>query len=168
MARVVTDSVGERRFLTLLVAVFAIGALMLAVVGIYGVLSQTVAQRTAEIGLRVALGARHHAVVRMILREAWQVVGVGLLVGIPIALASGSLLQSMLFEILPNDPLTIAGSALLLATAGTLAAYVPARRASRVDPVLALRSNSTQTAIAELCCKLVGPCLSRRFPRATA
>jgi putative ABC transport system permease protein len=139
LSTVVTNSVGERRFLAWLVTSFAIGALMLAVIGIYGVLSQSVTQRTAEMGLRLALGARHHAVVGMILREAWQIVGVGLFIGIPITLASGSLLRSMLFEIVPNDPLTVAGSALVLTIAATLAAYVPARRASRIDPVIALR-----------------------------
>ena len=140
LSKVVTDSVGERRFLTLLVTLFAVGGLMLAVVGIYGVMSQSVAQRTAEIGLRIALGARQPAVVRMVLLEAVRVVGAGLLVGIPIALASGSALRAMLFEIGPNDPITIAGASLLLALAAAAAAYVPARRASRVDPVVALRS----------------------------
>jgi len=140
MANVVADSVGERRFLTSLVALFAIGALMLAAVGIYGVVSQSVTQRTSEIGLRVALGARREAVVRMVLSEAWRLVAVGLLVGVPIALASGSLLSSMLFDVVPGDAATVAAACLVLIVAATLAAYMPARRASRVDPIVALRA----------------------------
>jgi putative ABC transport system permease protein len=134
-----SDSVADRRFLLLLVVSFAALALLLAATGIYSVLSQAVAQRTSEIGIRMALGADASQVVGLILRSAMQSVGVGAIVGIVAALASARLLQSFLFEVAPLDPLAFAAAAVLLMLVALLAAYVPARRATRVDPLRALR-----------------------------
>ena len=135
-----SNSVADRRFLLLLVVSFAALALLLAATGIYSVLSQAVAQRTSEIGIRMALGADASQVVGLILRSAMQSVGVGAIVGIVAALASARLLQSFLFEVAPLDPLAFAAAAVLLMLVALLAAYVPARRATRVDPLRALRT----------------------------
>jgi predicted permease len=140
MAAVVDDSVGGRRFLTSLVMLFAVIATLLAAIGIYSIVSQGVTQRTAEIGLRIALGAQRAAVLEMVMRDAWRTVAVGLVIGIPIALASGSALRSVLFEVLPHDSTTIIAVSVLLVLVATAAAYLPARRASRVDAMVAFRS----------------------------
>jgi putative ABC transport system permease protein len=140
MDDVVAQSVAERRFLTTLVLLLAGAALVLAAIGVYGVVSQGVARRTPEIGVRLALGARRESVVRLILSEAWALVGIGLLAGVPIALALGSLVRSMLFGIVPHDVATIVACCITIAGAATLAAYLPARRASRLDPMVALRA----------------------------
>jgi ABC-type antimicrobial peptide transport system permease subunit len=140
MDRVVAQSIAQRRFMTALVLLFAAAALVLAVIGVYGVVSQGVVRRTPEIGVRLALGARRATVVHMILGEVWALVAVGLLLGVSIALALGSLLRSMLFGVTPHDAATILASCTAIAMAATFAAYAPARRASRVDPMAALRA----------------------------
>jgi putative ABC transport system permease protein len=122
-----------------LFGLFSFLALLLAAVGIYGVLSQRVAQRTQEIGIRIALGANHQDVLRMILSEGLKVVMAGILVGVIGALALMRLLSSMLFGIGTADPLTFGGVALLLTAVALVACYVPARRAMRLDPLVALR-----------------------------
>ena len=137
---VVAESVAQRRFLTLLIILLAGAALALVVIGVYGVVSQGVAQRTSEIGLRMALGAQRETVIRMVLSQAWRLVALGLLAGVLMALASGTLIRSMLFDVMPYDVATIVACCVTLAGAATLAAYVPARRASRVDPIVALRA----------------------------
>jgi putative ABC transport system permease protein len=140
MEEVVAESVGERRFLTTLVLLFALMTVLLAAMGIYGVVSQGVAQRTSEIGLRVALGAQRSAVLQMVLRDAWRLLSIGVAIGVPIALLSGSALRAILFEVAPDDGGTIAVVCLLLAGVATAAAYAPARRASRIDAMVALRN----------------------------
>jgi putative ABC transport system permease protein len=140
MDEVVAGSVGQRRFLTALVLALAGAALTLAALGVFGVVSQGVSQRTPEIGIRLALGARQSEVVVMVLRQALRVVVLGLLIGVPTALASGTLLRSMLFDIVPHDVTTIIGCCITIIGAATAAAYGPARRASRVDPAIALRA----------------------------
>jgi len=113
--------------------------LVLAIVGVYGVLSYVVSQRTSEIGVRMALGANRGSVVVMVLRGAFWQVGIGLALGVPAAIGVGYLIASRLFGVTPWDPLMLSGATLLLALAALLACYVPARRAVRVDPMVALR-----------------------------
>ena len=120
---------------------FGILALLLASVGLYGTLAHAVARRTREIGVRLACGAQPGRMVSMVLREAAIVVAIGLAIGLPFALVVGNALRAFLFNVQPGDPLTLAASCLLLTTVALLAAYVPARRASRIDPITALRED---------------------------
>jgi ABC-type antimicrobial peptide transport system permease subunit len=113
-------------------------ALLLAAVGIYGVMSYAVTERTHEIGIRMALGASADRVMREIVRRGLWLTGVALLVGIPVAAGLGRFARGVLFGVEPADPATLAGAALLLGLVSLAACYVPARRASRVDPVIAL------------------------------
>ncbi len=139
MDEVVERSVAQRRFQTNLVLVFGAAAMLLASLGVYGVMSYTVSQRTTEIGIRLALGAERGTVLRMMLREALRPVAVGIALAVPLALGAASWLRSLLFGVSPQDPQTIAVACLALITAAALAAYLPARRAMRVDPMVALR-----------------------------
>jgi hypothetical protein len=136
----VSGSVADRRLLLTLVAAFAVLALILAASGIYGVLSQAVAQRTSEIGIRMALGADAGRVVRLMLRSAMTSVAAGAAVGVAAAMALVRLLQSFLFEVQPLDPAAFAAAGAVLAAVALVAAYLPARRATRVDPLDALRT----------------------------
>jgi predicted permease len=139
MQEVLAESVAQRRFQMLLAAVFGATALLLASLGIYGVVSYSVARRTNEMGIRMALGARAGNVYGMVLRQAMTPVVLGLVAGAAGALAAGSVLASLLYEVSPRDPATLAGVALLLAAVGFAACFLPARRATRVDPLEALR-----------------------------
>ena len=132
-------SLGSRRFNLTLVVGFAATALLLAVAGIYGVTSYNVEQRTREIGVRVALGAARHEVLGMILGQGLRTALAGIAVGVPGALALTRTMQSLLFDVKPADPLTLLSAAAVLLGVAALACYVPARRATRVDPMLALR-----------------------------
>jgi len=109
------------------------------VMGIYGVLSFAVAQRTGEIGIRMALGAERGRVLALVLRDAAMLALIGLTIGVVAALALTRVLRSMLFEVTTTDPLTYVGMVVILALAVMVASWIPARRASRVDPVVALR-----------------------------
>jgi predicted permease len=129
----------QERMLATLGSGFGALALLLSSVGLYGLLAYSVAQRTREIGIRMALGAPGARVIRMVLGRAALLVLVGVGLGLPAAWAASRWVQSMLFGLTPTDPLTIAGAIVLLATAAQIAAYLPARRASQVDPVTALR-----------------------------
>jgi putative ABC transport system permease protein len=128
-----------RRFQTLLLSIFAAVALALAAAGIFGMMHYSVAQRTQEIGIRMALGARQSQVVRMVLREGLLLISTGVGIGLGGSLAVTRSIRSLLFEVGSNDPLTLSVVSLLLAGTGFLACYVPAYRATRVDPMLALR-----------------------------
>jgi ABC-type antimicrobial peptide transport system permease subunit len=139
LGEIVAGSVAQRRFQMNLVLLFALAAVVLASLGIYGVMSYTVLQRTNEIGIRMALGAARTSVERMVMMNAWRVLGAGLLVGIPLGLAAAQTLRTLLFGITPLDWMTLAGSCTTLVVVATLAAYLPARRASRIDPMAALR-----------------------------
>jgi len=132
-------SLSERRFSLLLLGVLAGAALLLAAVGIYGVISYTVAQRTREIGIRIALGAQESGVLRLMIREALVLTGIGLLFGTVLAWAATRVLASQLYGVGTLDPITFAAVGLILAAAAVTASYVPARRATRIDPVTAFR-----------------------------
>jgi putative ABC transport system permease protein len=139
MTKLVDDAVARRRFNALLTGVFAAVALILASVGIFGVLNYTVTQRTQEIGLRVALGAQTRDVLRLVLGQGVRLIVTGLGIGLLASFALTRVLAGMLFGVTPTDPLTFATVSLLLAAVALLACYIPARRAMKVDPLRALR-----------------------------
>ena len=139
MDQIVSSSVAEPRFQALLLGSFGALGLLLAMVGIYGVISYGVTRRTREIGVRIALGAEPGNVLRMVIREGMLLVGAGIIAGIAGALALGRVLQSLLFEIKPTDPTTFVGVVLALAIVAMAACYIPARRAMRIEPMEALR-----------------------------
>jgi predicted lysophospholipase L1 biosynthesis ABC-type transport system permease subunit len=139
LAEVVSDTVARPRFLTLLVGVFGAAALLLAAIGVYGVISFSVAQRTREIGVRIALGADRAAVRRLVLREGMTLAGAGLALGLVAALALSRVLSSVLFETRTHDPVTLLVVGALLLLVALLACAIPARRAANLDPQAALR-----------------------------
>jgi predicted permease len=139
LATHVRASIAEQRFYMLLLGLFAGVAVLLAAIGIFGVLSYLVAQRAREIGVRMALGARPGSVVAMVLRRAVVLVGVGVAIGLAGAIGLTRWLQALLFELDPMDPITLASSAAGLMFVALIAAWIPARRASSVDPVTVLR-----------------------------
>jgi putative ABC transport system permease protein len=139
MEQLVSQAVSRPRFNMVLLSSFAILALVLAAIGIYGVIAYTVAQRTHEIGIRMALGATSGAVLRLVVGQGMLPVAVGLGAGLLSAFALTQLLESMLFGVSPTDPATFALISLLLAVVSIAACYIPARRATRVDPMVALR-----------------------------
>ena len=140
MEEVRADSVGQPRLYALLVGCFALVALGLAVVGIFGVVSHMVVQRTREIGVRVALGAEQREILRLVVGQGMQPVAVGLAVGIAAALMLTRSLKELLFEVEPTDPLTLTVVVALLGTVGLIACWIPARRAAALDPIAALRA----------------------------
>src|SRR5262249_18486114 len=139
MEDVVLASVAAPRFHAVLLAGFGFTALLLSAIGLYGVMSQFVTQRTREVGVRMALGSSRSQVIVLMLREGLLLTAVGLGVGIVAALPTMHLLSSMLYEVHPVDPLTFPVVSLFLGTIALLANYLPARRAANVDPVVALR-----------------------------
>jgi ABC-type antimicrobial peptide transport system permease subunit len=141
MEQMIAESVAGRRFSMLLLGAFAGLALVLAAVGIYGITAYSVAQRTREMGLRMALGAQPGTVLGMVLKEAGVLAGVGLAVGLVLALASTRVMASLLFGVPATDPMTFAVVAFALTVVSLAAAYVPGRRATRVDPMVALRAD---------------------------
>jgi putative ABC transport system permease protein len=133
------ESVLRDRLMATLSGFFGLLALLLASIGLYGILSYGVASRTKEIGIRMALGARSREVLSLILREALLLVLVGVVVGLPVVFASTRFASSLLFGLTPTDPLSLIGAALLLLAVALVAGYIPARRATKVDPLIALR-----------------------------
>jgi putative ABC transport system permease protein len=132
-------SLSERRFSMEMVGLFAMTALLLAGLGIYGVISYIVSERTHEIGIRLALGAQSRNILRMVLREGLGLAIAGTAVGLVCALIVSRLMAGVLYGVRPTDPLTFAGVTILLIGVSLLACYIPARRAMRVDPIVALR-----------------------------
>jgi predicted permease len=139
MADRVNESLSREKLLATLASIFGGLALLLSAIGLYGVIAYSVARRVNEIGIRMALGARPVEVLRMVLLESLTVVGVGLAVGIPAALACGRLVSSQLYNVAPNDLLSLAGAACLLTIVALVASFLPARRAALLDPLVALR-----------------------------
>jgi putative ABC transport system permease protein len=139
MSDTVADSLARPRFLSLLLGAFSIIALALAAVGIYGVMAYSVSQRTNEIGVRVALGARSSDVLKMVLGQGTRMAAIGVGIGLAGAFALTRVMSTLLFEVSVTDPATFAAVVALLAAVTLLACYIPARRATKVDPMVALR-----------------------------
>ncbi len=139
MSDIIADSLAAKRFAMVLLGAFAVLALLLSCIGIYGVISYLVGQRTQEIGIRMALGARASSVSLMVLSQAGKMALLGVGAGLLTSLGLGRLIANMLFGVNAHDPLTFLGVAVLLLVVALAACYLPARRASRVDPMIALR-----------------------------
>jgi putative ABC transport system permease protein len=139
LEQALADSIAPRRFNLFLLGTFAATALLLALVGIYGVIAYTVTQRTHDIGVCMALGAQRSEVVRMVVGQAMSIALVGIGIGLVAALGLTRLMVSLLYEVRPNDPLTLAAVTVTLAATALLACWVPAIKASLVDPSVALR-----------------------------
>jgi putative ABC transport system permease protein len=139
MDNVAATAVSGPRLALLLVGIFAALALVLATVGIYGVISYSVTQRVHEIGVRVALGAQLGDVLRLVVGQGMKLAGAGVAVGLIASLALHSVMKSLLYGVSATDPLTFVAVSLVLMLIAAVACYIPARRASRVDPVVALR-----------------------------
>jgi predicted permease len=139
MDQLVAESVSDSRYQAILLGSFGALGLILAMVGIYGVISYAVSQRTREFGVRMALGAQQGSILRMVIREGMLLVVAGIAIGVGGALALGGVLRSLLFEVKPTDPPTFVAVALALALVALAACWIPARRAMRVDPMVALR-----------------------------
>ena len=136
---VIDQTIGQERTFATLCTAFALLAVAIACVGLYGTMAYSVARRTNEIGLRMALGAERRRLIWMVLREVFAMAAVGLAIGLPVAFATTKFVKSFLFEMKPNDPWAIAGAAVMLVGAAVAAGYGPAWRASRIDPWNALR-----------------------------
>jgi ABC-type antimicrobial peptide transport system permease subunit len=139
MDALLDDNLRQERLIAQLSTVFGGLALLLAAIGLYGVLSYAVAQRTGEIGIRMALGAQPSVVIGMVLRETGILIVIGLAAGVPASLACARLVQSTLFGLEPADPLTLGCALGVMLLVASVSGYLPARRASHVDPLVALR-----------------------------
>lgn len=139
MSGLVDESLQTDRFIERLSAAFGVLALVLASIGLYGIMAYTVARRTRDIGIRLALGAEPGNILRQVLRETLTMVLLGLVIGVPIAIGGTQFVRSMLFGLGVADPIAITFAALTLACVAAVAGFLPARRASRVDPMIALR-----------------------------
>jgi putative ABC transport system permease protein len=139
MEEIISSDLGERRFLATFIGIFAALALVMSCVGIYGVISYLTSQRTHEIGVRMALGAERRDVLRMVVGEGAKMATIGIAFGLVAALGLTRLMAKVLFGVSAHDPLTFVGVAALLGFVTVAACYIPARRATKVDPMVALR-----------------------------
>jgi putative ABC transport system permease protein len=140
MAEVLAASTGPRRFSTLLLSTFAAVAVLLAMIGIYGIMSWSVTQRTQEIGIRMAVGADRRGILALILGRGLKLSAIGLAIGLAATLALTRLLDTQLFEVSPQDPWVLTSVSVLMLLVTTAACYIPARRATKVDPIATLRA----------------------------
>src|SRR5207302_11322678 len=145
MDHIVSEAIARQRFSMLLLGIFAALALILAAVGIYGVMSYSVAQRIHEIGIRMALGARRTDVLKMIVNQGLKLVSIGMMLGLAAAFLLTRVLASLLFGISATDPITFIGISVVLLAVAILASYLPALRATKVDPIIALRAQTTHS-----------------------
>jgi putative ABC transport system permease protein len=139
MGEIVAETLADSRFLTAVVSVFSLTALILAIFGIYGLIAHSVRQRTQEIGVRMALGAGSSDVLKMVLGQGLKLTLIGIAIGLGGAIALTRVISNLLYNVSPTDPLTFVCVSLLLASVALLATYIPARRAARIDPMVALR-----------------------------
>ncbi len=135
----VDKSLYQQKMVAGLCSIFGIAALLLAAIGIYGTVAYAVARRTTEIGIRMAIGAQRKSVLWMVLRESVLLIAIGLAFGLPLALAAMRWIRSFLFDVPIADPLAISTAVVLIAIASSLAGYLPALRATKIDPMVALR-----------------------------
>jgi len=135
----VDEMLVQERLVAWLASFFGLLAMLLSAIGLYGVIAYSVLRRTREIGLRVALGAGRRHILRMVLREVLTLAGIGVALGVPAALAAARLAKTLLFGVAPVDTPSLLGAVLLMCAVAMLAGYLPARRATRVDPMVALR-----------------------------
>jgi ABC-type antimicrobial peptide transport system permease subunit len=138
-AQQINDSISRERLVALLSSLFGLFALLLAALGLYGVVAYAVTRRTREIGIRLALGAQPASVLRLVMRDTLLLALIGICVGLPAVLFSTRLIKDLLFELVPNDPFTIAMASLVMISTAIIAGYLPGRRAAKVDPMVALR-----------------------------
>jgi ABC-type antimicrobial peptide transport system permease subunit len=141
LAQIRDASIAPERLVARIAALFALSSLILAAIGTYGVFSYSAALRRAELGIRMALGAGRSAVIALFMRDAVGTIGSGVVLGLMAALATARLVGSMLFGVTPMDPLSVVAATLILAVTAAFAAYLPARRASRLDPMVVLRED---------------------------
>jgi putative ABC transport system permease protein len=139
LSETIASGLVRERLMAALSGAFGVLAALMAAVGLYGVMSYTVARRSNEIGIRLAMGARSGDVLKMVIAEAGWMVGTGVVIGIALALGAANAARTLLFGLQPTDPTTLIAATALLATIGLLASYLPARRASRTDPMKTLR-----------------------------
>lgn len=139
MDDVVNESLAQERFIAQLASFFSLFALLLACIGLYGMMSYAVTRRTNEIGIRMALGARGGDVVRLVMKKTMWMVAIGVTIGLSAALAATRLISSLLFGLTPNDPLTMLAATLMLFVVAGVAGYFPACKASKIEPLVALR-----------------------------
>jgi ABC-type antimicrobial peptide transport system permease subunit len=139
-SKVVANDFQQESMIATLTTLFGVLGLLLAAVGLYGVMAYTVEQRTSEIGVRMAMGADRGNVIKMVLRAAFSQIGIGLALGIPAAIGAGQLMKNQLFEVKAWDPAMLTLAAMMLALAALLASVIPARRAAGVEPMVALRN----------------------------
>jgi ABC-type antimicrobial peptide transport system permease subunit len=139
LKQLVAQTLTSDRMVTQLSAVFGVLAIVLASIGLYGIMSYAVSGRTSEVGIRIALGAQPSDVLWLILRDSLRLVLIGVVIGLPVVFGAGTWISSLLFGVEPADPAAITLAAMLLCVVGILACYLPARRTMRVDPLVALR-----------------------------
>ena len=138
---VFSEAIARPRITATAMSVFAAAALLLAALGVYGIVAYSVSQRTREFGIRVALGAKPAQIITMVVNQNLRIVAIGLVIGLAAAIPATRLMRGLLFQVGPNDPTTFIAIGVMLAAVAILASYVPARRGTQIDPVVTLKSD---------------------------